>query len=89
MVSVQDREHFKVALLVILDTDLILNPADEAFASKYMPDLGYDMKDFKVFSWRLNNWNKLDKRLTSPVFECGGHKWSGPFFHVSALLSLT
>ena len=72
MVSVQDRELFKVALLVILDTDLILNPADEAFASKYMPDLGYDMKDFKVFSWRLNNWNKLDKRLTSPVFECGG-----------------
>ena len=47
MVSVQDRELFKVALLVILDTDLILNPADEAFASKYMPDLGYDMKDFK------------------------------------------
>ena len=89
MVSVQDRELFKVALLVILDTDLILNPADEAFASKYMPDLSHDMKDFKVFSWQLNNWNKLDKKLTSPVFECGGHKWSGPFFHVSALLSLT
>ena len=44
-----------------------------------MPDLGYDIKDFKVFSWRLNNWKKLDEKLTSQEFECGGHKWSGPF----------
>ncbi|KAH7915018.1 hypothetical protein BJ138DRAFT_1170257 [Hygrophoropsis aurantiaca] len=47
----------------------------EAFAAKHMPDLGHDVKDFKVFSWRLANWKKLEKKLTSPDFECGGHKW--------------
>ena len=40
-----------------------------------MPDLGHDVKDFQVFTWRLNNWKKLDKKLTSAEFECGGHKW--------------
>ena len=53
----------------------LLAPKDEAFAAKHMPDLGHDVKDFKVFSWPLNNWKKLDKKLTSPEFECGGHKW--------------
>ncbi|TFK29868.1 ubiquitin carboxyl-terminal hydrolase 5 [Coprinopsis marcescibilis] len=47
----------------------------EAFAAKHLPDLGHDVKDFKVFSWRLNNWRKLEKKLTSQDFECGGHKW--------------
>ena len=92
VVSVRDREVFKL-LSRSLNTDYfaVINHADEAFASKHMPDLGHDMKDLKVFSWRLNNWKKLDKKLTSPVFECGGHKWSGPFsiFHVSASISLT
>ena len=40
-----------------------------------MPDLGHEVKDFKVFTWRLTNWRKLDKKLTSPEFECGGHRW--------------
>ncbi|THU99317.1 cysteine proteinase [Dendrothele bispora CBS 962.96] len=47
----------------------------EAFAAKHMPDLGQDIKDFQVFTWHLENWKKLDKKLTSPEFECGGHKW--------------
>lgn len=48
-----------------------------------MPDLGHDVKDFTVYTWRLNNWKKLEKKLTSPEFDCGGHKWSRPFslFH--------
>lgn len=50
-------------------------PPDEAFAAKHLPDLGHDVKDFKVFTWRLKNWRKLDKKLTSEEFECGGHKW--------------
>jgi ubiquitin carboxyl-terminal hydrolase 7 len=45
-----------------------------------MPDLGHDVKDFTVYSWRLNNWKKLEKKLTSPEFDCGGHKWSRPIF---------
>ncbi|KZS99041.1 cysteine proteinase [Sistotremastrum niveocremeum HHB9708] len=47
----------------------------EAFSAKHMPDLGHEVKDMKVFSWKLTNWKKLDKKLTSPEFECGGHKW--------------
>ncbi len=49
--------------------------ADEAFAAKHLPDMGYDVKDFQVSHWRVGNWKKLDKKLTGPEFECGGHKW--------------
>ncbi len=48
---------------------------DESFAAKHMPDLGHEVKEFKVFSWKLTNWKKLEKKITSPEFECGGHKW--------------
>jgi hypothetical protein len=48
-----------------------------------LPDLGHDVKDFKVFSWTLRNWKKLEKKLTSEEFECGGHKW-----HVSSIPEL-
>lgn len=50
-------------------------PADDAFAAKYMPDLGHDVKEFQVHSWRINNWKKLEKKITSQEFECGGHRW--------------
>ncbi|TFY56142.1 hypothetical protein EVJ58_g7817 [Rhodofomes roseus] len=40
-----------------------------------MPDLGHDVKEFKVYSWPLTNWKRLEKKITSPEFECGGHKW--------------
>jgi ubiquitin carboxyl-terminal hydrolase 7 len=40
--------------------------------------LGHDVKDLKVFSWILRGWKKLDKKLTSEEFECGGHKWHVP-----------
>jgi ubiquitin carboxyl-terminal hydrolase 7 len=57
-------------------TDEVVSVRDhDAFASKHMPDLGHDVKDFQVYTWRINNWKKLEKRLTSPDFECGGHKW--------------
>ena len=49
--------------------------SDEAFVARHMPDLGYDQKDFTAFTWHLKNWRKLEKKLTSPEFECGGHKW--------------
>ncbi|TFK42655.1 hypothetical protein BDQ12DRAFT_676579 [Crucibulum laeve] len=59
-----------------MDVDEIVSVRDhEAFAAKHMPDLGHEVKDFKVFTWRLSNWKKLDKKLTSPDFECGSHKW--------------
>ncbi|KDQ60693.1 hypothetical protein JAAARDRAFT_31668 [Jaapia argillacea MUCL 33604] len=46
-----------------------------AFAAKHMPDLGHEVKEFRVFEWKLSGWKKLDKKLTSPEFECGGHGW--------------
>lgn len=58
-----------------LRNDVVFTRADEAFAAKNLPDLGHDVKDLKVFSWMLKGWKKLDKKLTSEEFECGGHKW--------------
>ena len=64
--------------LVLLLTSSLRWPVfeDEAFAAKHMPDLGHDVKEFKVYSWKLTNWKKLEKKITSPEFECGGHRWS-------------
>ncbi|KAG6878712.1 hypothetical protein C0993_011527 [Termitomyces sp. T159_Od127] len=50
-----------------MEIDEVVSVMDhEAFAAKHMPDLGHDVKDFQVFTWRLSNWKKLDKKLTSP-----------------------
>ena len=40
------------------------------------------MQDFCVYTWNLSNWRKLEKKITSPEFECGGHRW-----YVSLFLS--
>jgi len=40
-----------------------------------MPDLGHDVKEFQVFHWKLQGWKKLEKKLTGPEFDCGGHRW--------------
>jgi len=53
----------------------IIGFTDEAFAAKHMPDLGHDVKEFRVFTWKLTGWKKLEKKLTSPEFDCGGHHW--------------
>ncbi|KAI6039589.1 ICP0-binding domain of ubiquitin-specific protease 7-domain-containing protein [Pisolithus marmoratus] len=47
----------------------------EAFAARHLPDLSHGVKDFQVYTWRLTNWKKLEQRITSPEFDCGGHKW--------------
>ncbi|TDL18037.1 hypothetical protein BD410DRAFT_793730 [Rickenella mellea] len=47
----------------------------EAFVAKNMPDWDQDVKDTKVYTWPVNNWRKLEKKITSPEFGCGGHKW--------------
>lgn len=48
---------------------------DEAFAAKHMPDLGHEVKEITVYSWKLASWKKLEKKIVSPEFECGGHRW--------------
>ena len=59
----------------------------ESFAAKHLPDMGYEVKDFKVFTWKLGSWKKLDKKLTSPDFECGGHKWCVILRHIQRIPS--
>ncbi|CAE6431473.1 unnamed protein product [Rhizoctonia solani] len=47
----------------------------EAFAAKQLPDLGHEVEDFQVYTWRLTKWRQLEKKITSPEFDCGGHRW--------------
>ncbi|WFD31159.1 ubiquitinyl hydrolase 1 [Malassezia sp. CBS 17886] len=47
----------------------------QAFAEKYLADLGQEEADFQVFHWPIKSWHALDKRITGPEFECGGHRW--------------
>ena len=77
IVSVLDREFF-VGLPPPYPSNIahpLLHAAEEAFAAKHMPDLGHDVKESQVFHWKLQGWKKLDKKITSPEFDCGGHKW--------------
>jgi len=60
---------------VVLSSHLTISYLDEAFAAKHMPDLGHDVKEFQVFHWKPGSWKKLEKKMHSPEFECGGHKW--------------
>ncbi|GAA6033904.1 hypothetical protein NBRC10512_001767 [Rhodotorula toruloides] len=48
----------------------------DAFAAKHLTDMGEPVEDFQVFSWKLSDYRRLDKRVTSPEFACGGHKWN-------------
>ncbi|PWN30800.1 putative ubiquitin-specific processing protease 21 [Jaminaea rosea] len=59
-----------------MDVDEIIPVTEEhAFGTKHLADLAQEEDDFKVFHWDVAGWPRLEKRLTSPVFECGGHKW--------------
>ena len=42
---------------------------------RHLPDLGQEVEDTQVFTWPLTNWRKLERKMTSPEFACGGHKW--------------
>ncbi|WFD08090.1 ubiquitinyl hydrolase 1 [Malassezia vespertilionis] len=48
---------------------------EKAFSEKYLADLGLDEAEFKVFHWPIKSWSALEKRITSPEFEVGGHRW--------------
>ncbi|KAJ2380536.1 ubiquitin-specific protease ubp15, partial [Coemansia sp. RSA 2603] len=44
----------------------------ESFANAHMEDIVFDNK---AFFWKIDNWDKLERRATSDVFRCGGHMW--------------
>ncbi|KAJ7924230.1 hypothetical protein B0H13DRAFT_2230059 [Mycena leptocephala] len=56
-------------------TDGVVSVRDRDAAEQYMPKLDHDVIDSAVFAWRLQNWKKSEKKLTSDEFWCGGHKW--------------
>ena len=49
-----------------------------------MRDLGHEVEDVQVFTWKLKNMKSLNRELTSTEFECGELKW-----YVSPLLDTT
>ena len=57
---------------------IIFIPKDKAFATKHLPDLGHAVKEFKAYTWKVTNWMKLETKVTSQEFDCGGHLWSVP-----------
>ena len=67
---------------------LLPNTPEEPFAAKNLPDLGHDVKEFQVFHWKLQGWKKLDKKLTSSEFDCGGHKWYVLLDHIARFCDL-
>ncbi|KAJ1899913.1 ubiquitin-specific protease ubp15 [Coemansia sp. IMI 209127] len=44
----------------------------EHFANAHMEDIVFDSK---AFFWKIDNWDKLERRATSDVFKSGGHIW--------------
>ena len=76
-VSVRDRKYFDsdYSFRVLF---IIFIPKDKAFAAKHLPDLGPAVKEFKAHTWKVTNWTKLETKVTSQEFDCGGHLWSVP-----------
>ncbi|KAJ7030553.1 hypothetical protein C8F04DRAFT_1222353 [Mycena alexandri] len=56
-------------------TDGVVSVRDRDAAAQYMPKLDHNITDSTVYAWRLQNWKKSEKKLTSDEFWCGGHKW--------------
>ena len=72
VISVQDSQLINPILTV---RNQNVPSTDEAFAAKFLADLGQEEEDFQVFTWRVKGYRTQGKRLVSPEFECGGHKW--------------
>ncbi|KIJ59976.1 hypothetical protein HYDPIDRAFT_32705 [Hydnomerulius pinastri MD-312] len=54
--------------------------SDKAFAVMHLPDMGHQVRDFKVFTWGLTDWGNLPHKHSSPSFKCGGHEWNISLF---------
>ncbi|KAF9172197.1 hypothetical protein BGX20_006156 [Mortierella sp. AD010] len=48
----------------------------EWMTRKYLPIIGdLEEKACEIFQWEIKDWGALDKKITGPEFEIGGHKW--------------
>lgn len=50
--------------------------------------MGEETDDFKVFTWPLKDYRRMDKKALSPEFSCGGHKWYAPLSFLARLRGL-
>ncbi|RIB01653.1 hypothetical protein C2G38_2230141 [Gigaspora rosea] len=55
--------------------DCMIVDLDQSIANDIMPNLGYEIEDFRYHTWRLTNWSSLKNKITSPEFEVGGWRW--------------
>ncbi|KAJ2077915.1 ubiquitin-specific protease ubp15 [Coemansia sp. RSA 988] len=44
----------------------------ENFADAHMEDIVFERK---AFFWKIDNWDKLERRATGEIFRCGGFTW--------------
>ncbi|PVF96521.1 cysteine proteinase [Serendipita vermifera] len=58
------------------------NPIDpsvndhQLFMQTHLPDLGPEVEDTQIFTWKITSWSSLPNRTNSTDFLCGGHKWN-------------
>ncbi|KAF0434881.1 cysteine proteinase [Gigaspora margarita] len=52
-----------------------INVDYQTIANNIMPNRGYEIEDFQYYTWQINSWSSLEKRITGPEFEAGGWKW--------------
>ncbi|KAI5479269.1 hypothetical protein MNV49_003787, partial [Pseudohyphozyma bogoriensis] len=61
---------------VPLEVEIVSVDDHEAFVAKHLSDMGEEEEDFKVFTWKLKDYRRMEKKALSPEFTCGGHKWN-------------
>ncbi|RKP22224.1 hypothetical protein SYNPS1DRAFT_26123, partial [Syncephalis pseudoplumigaleata] len=47
----------------------------EILEQHFIQDREIEADVIMSYQWRITHWNELDRRVTSPEFECGGHTW--------------
>jgi len=66
----------QLAVLEPMEVDWPSVQDPDAFAARHMTDLGPEIDSYTCFTWRIKDYQSSDKKITSPEFECGGHKWN-------------
>lgn len=70
-----DETRNNLSLIFLAETYSQFFSLDEAIMTNHFRDLGVDVKESYVFRWDLERWSKLGQKITSPAFDCAGHKW--------------
>lgn len=43
-----------------------------------LPDL--EIIDETSFTWEIDGWRSMERKVHGPIFDCGGHPWSVPWW---------